>query len=73
YIVSGDVMMRAVQFFNEQALLHTVEGHSVEVNVEEQKIADLLVGLAQQGIVYTQIAIEKPTLEDYFLTLSKGV
>ncbi len=72
YIVSADGMMRAVAFFKEQALRCTVEGHSVELNVEEHKIADLLSGLAQQGIVYTQIAIEKPTLEDYFLTLSKG-
>jgi len=72
YMASDDAMMQAVEFFNKQSLTHTVEGRNVEVNVEEQKIADLLACLAQQSIIYTQIAIEKPTLEDYFLTLSKG-
>jgi ABC-2 type transport system ATP-binding protein len=70
-MTGGDSMARAVKFFQEQSLTYTFEGQNVEVKVEEQKIADLLTSLAQKGIVYTQIAIEKPTLEDYFLTLSK--
>ena len=72
-MAGGDAMTRAVIFFNEQALTYASEGQNVEVKIEEQGIADLLTSLAQKGIVYTQIAIEKPTLEDYFLTLSKEV
>lgn len=72
FIVNDADRLQAVAFFKEKSLMYTVEGHSIEVNVEEQKIADLLSGLAQRGVVYTQIAIEKPTLEDYFLTVSKG-
>lgn len=72
-MAAGDSMMRSIAFFQEQSLKFTVEGSTVEVIIEEHKIADLLVGFSQRGIFYTQIAIEKPTLEDYFLTLSKGV
>jgi ABC-2 type transport system ATP-binding protein len=72
-MAGGDSMTKAVAFFQEQLLSYMVEGSSVEVAIEEHKIADLLAGISQRGIMYVQIAIEKPTLEDYFLTLSKGV
>lgn len=41
------------------------------VEVDEQEIASLLQAYAQQNILYSQISIDKPTLEDYFLTLSQ--
>lgn len=41
------------------------------VSLAEQDIAQLLQVLGQKKVRYTDIAIEKPTLEDFFLDISK--
>ena len=43
-----------------------------EVHVDEHEVSRLLSGLAKIGITYTQIFIDKPRLEDYFLHISKN-
>jgi ABC-2 type transport system ATP-binding protein len=48
-----------------------VEGSLVSAKFEEHAIADYLIRLAQAGLTYNQITIDKPTLEDYFLQISK--
>ena len=45
--------------------------HLIEIHLDEHDVASLLVGLAKAGVDYSQISIEKPTLEDYFLYISK--
>ncbi len=49
----------------------TCEGSVVNVQLEEQAIAQFLVKLVQAGFTYNQISIDKPTLEDYFLHISR--
>jgi ABC-2 type transport system ATP-binding protein len=56
----------------EQGLPYSTEGKSITIEVDEHQIADLLIGLASKGITYTQISIEKPTLQDYFLNIAKS-
>ena len=47
-----------------------VDDHEVEVEVDEPHVADLLSALAAAGVRYSQISLQKPTLEDYFLKLA---
>jgi len=47
------------------------EGSLVTAKFEEHAIAGYLIRLAQAGLTYSQISIDKPTLEDYFLQISK--
>jgi ABC-2 type transport system ATP-binding protein len=47
-----------------------VDDGSVDVEVDERHVADLLAGLAAGGVRYSEIALRKPTLEDYFLKLA---
>lgn len=49
---------------------HT-EGSLVWARFEEHAIADYLIRLAHAGLTYRQITIDKPTLEDYFLQISR--
>jgi hypothetical protein len=42
----------------------------VDVEIDESRIADFLARLAVAGVRYDEIAIRKPTLEDYFLKLA---
>lgn len=41
------------------------------ITIEENHIAKLLKELAKQDIVYEEISIEKPDLEDFFLSMTK--
>ena len=54
----------------EHIVYHSTE-HEIVVEVDEQKIAVFLMKLAQMNIHYSQISIDKPTLEDYFLHIAK--
>ncbi|MBI3980632.1 ABC transporter ATP-binding protein [Candidatus Microgenomates bacterium] len=44
-----------------------VSGRFVEIETTEEEIAWLLAGLAEENVEYNEIAIDKPTLEDFFL------
>lgn len=63
---------RIIAYAQDKNLFYRIQGKSVEIEVDEQAIARLLIGLAQAAIEYSQISIEKPTLEDYFLQMSRS-
>lgn len=65
-----DGLKRIARFATEQKLAYTITGREVMIEVEEHKIAQFLALLAKERIDYSQISIDKPTLEDYFLSMS---
>lgn len=48
-----------------------VSGAVLTVQLDEHAIAHFLVALVHAGFSYQQISIDKPTLEDYFLHISR--
>ena len=48
----------------------SIDDGVVEVEIDEARLADFLAGLAAAGVRYREIAMRKPTLEDYFLKLA---
>ncbi len=68
----ADGMKRIQRFAREQGLAAEVVGREVSLTIDEQAVAGFLTQLAGEKIAYTHIAIEKPTLEDYFLQMSKS-
>lgn len=48
------------------------ESGEVKIELQEDRVAECLTRMAQAKIAYTQISIEKPTLEDYFVKMSGG-
>ena len=58
-------------FVDQQGLPFTREEHAVIVEIDEQQVAPFLMSLTNNGLSYTQIAIDKPSLEDYFIALTK--
>lgn len=62
-----DTLIRLAQ---QQQIIYAQQEHDIILEVDEKEISRLLVGLAKQGIEYSQISIDKPTLEDYFLSMS---
>jgi len=70
-LLVGDGLKRTIEYAKDQKLNYKLDNRFIEVSVDEQKIAAFLSGLAQKGVEYTQISIQKPTLEDYFLQLAR--
>lgn len=66
-----DGLTRTINFAQNQNLKYTLKDRWIEIEIDEHKIADFLTQLAQAGISYTEISIDKPTLEDYFLHIAK--
>jgi ABC-2 type transport system ATP-binding protein len=60
-----------IAYLNQQAIPYQIKTHEVEIEVDEKAIASLLANLASRNVVYSQISIDKPTLEDYFLNIAK--
>jgi ABC-2 type transport system ATP-binding protein len=53
------------------SLAVTVEGQTVEVEIDEHHIAAFLEELARKAVRYTRISLFKPTLENYFIMLAR--
>lgn len=70
-LIIGDGLKRTINHVEQQGLMYTVQGRMIEIEIDEQRIVYLLQALANLGVHYTEIAIKKPSLEDYFLHLVK--
>lgn len=46
--------------------------HIVEISVKEEDVAKVLFGFAKEKIWITNIEVQKPNLEDVFLSIAKG-
>ena len=71
-MIEENVLEKAQQYLREQQWQFAQKEHFIEVHVDEHEVSRLLSGLAKIGITYTQIFIDKPRLEDYFLHISKN-
>ncbi len=67
----GDGMKRTAAIAERLNMPYKVEHRTIELELDESQIATLLSALAGAGVVYTNIHILQPTLEDYFLHMVK--
>ncbi len=67
----GDGMKRTAAIAERLNMRYKVEHRTIELELDESQIATLLSALAGAGVVYTNINILQPTLEDYFLHMVK--
>lgn len=63
----------ALFYIKKEQLIHSIYGKSITVEIDEQNIANFLLNLSELKVIYSHISIDKPTLEDYFLNLTKGI
>lgn len=70
-MMNKESIVKAEQYAREHNLHYQITEHFIEIHIDEHAIAALLSSLAQQSVIYSQISIEKPTLEDYFLHIAK--
>jgi len=62
-----DGTKRTIQFAREAGFTVSAKDRYVVVEVDEEDVAYLLAGLAEKGVSYDQISIDKPTLNDFFI------
>ncbi len=73
HFIADDYMLdQIIGYSKQRSLACTREGHTVSVEVYEHAIAGFLMDLAHAKITYSTISIDKPSLEDYFLTIAKS-
>lgn len=70
-IVAEDTPHGLARTIKTCTVRYKVDDQETAVKIKEEAIASFLNKLARQEIKYSEISIEKPTLEDYFLTQSK--
>lgn len=61
----------ALSYLREVQLVHAIDGKHLTVQLDEQTIAQVLAQFATRNVLYSHISIDKPTLEDYFLSIAK--
>lgn len=66
-----DGLKRTAEYCNEKKFKYEIEGRYIVVDVKERDIPEFLRQLMDRGVYYDEISIEKPTLEDYFLEMTK--
>jgi len=65
-----DGQKRTMSFAKKSGFAATADDRYVTISVDEGDIAFLLAGLAELGVEYREISIDKPTLEDYFIKMT---
>ncbi len=70
-LMMKDGQKRTVAFAQKAGFPVETEERYVTIGVDEADIALFLAGLADAGVEYSQISIDKPTLEDYFVKMLK--
>ncbi len=62
---------KAINYLNTHVTPYKTNAHEISIELDEHAIAQFLAELAGNQILYSHIAIDKPTLEDYFLSIAR--
>ena len=62
----------AEAFFRKQALEYQLNKNTIKISIDTKLISKILTQIATESLLYNDITINKPNLEDYFLKMSGG-
>lgn len=68
--ISSD-LEHALAHLRDAQSAYTTEDNRITIELDEHAIAPFLTDLGERKIMYSHISIDKPTLEDYFLSIAK--
>jgi ABC-2 type transport system ATP-binding protein len=71
HLTITDQLEQALAYLRDAQLNYTQQATELVIAVDEHAIAQLLSQLGERKVVYSHISIDKPTLEDYFLSIAK--
>jgi ABC-2 type transport system ATP-binding protein len=67
-----DGLNRLKEYASKQRLKIKINGRYITVDVAEKQIAKFLQEITAKGIIFSEISIDKPNLDDYFVAMSKN-
>lgn len=70
-LVIVDGLKRTILIAEKEGYQYAVEHRTITVQMDEEKIPSFLQELSQSKVVYANIKIEEPSLEDFFLQIAK--
>lgn len=70
-LVIIDGLDRAIASAQQKNLPYTIDHKTIEIVIDEEKIPEFLSVLNKVEVTYANIKIEEPSLEDFFLQISK--
>ncbi len=70
-LVIIDGLKRTIALAETEKLKYCVEHRLIEILIDEEKIPSFLNALCSNKITYANIKIEEPSLDDYFLQITK--
>lgn len=62
---------KLIDYLQTTSVPFTMQAHQFTIELDEHAIAQFLAMLGEHKIIYSHISIDKPTLEDYFLSIAK--
>lgn len=62
-----DDIKKVNTFLEKRKCIFDQDDKYFTIKIEEIEIADLLLSLSKSGLTYTEISVDKPNLEDYFI------
>ena len=66
-----DGLKRSISYFQKSNIPYRMESRrTIVIDVKEKEISQVLRDISSHGIIYDEISIDKPTLEDYFLQVA---
>ncbi len=66
-------LKKVTSYCASEKLKYEIDGKSIYISLESSKIPSLLQNLNKSNVSYSEISIERPSLEDYFLqVIGKG-
>jgi ABC-2 type transport system ATP-binding protein len=68
-LIIQEHMQKAIAYCEKEKIQHEVDEKHLSIEISEKRIPKLLSDLSDLGILYSEITIEKPTLEDYFFQM----
>ncbi len=71
HLLMIDGQKRTLSWCQKQGLPAVAQGRFVTIKIEEKQIASFLSKLAEIGVDYDEISIDKPTLEDFFIKTAR--
>lgn len=66
-----DGLKRTIALASKENFGYNVEHRLIEIMIDEEKIPPFLHSLSAAGVCYANIKIEEPSLDDYFLQITK--
>ncbi len=71
-LMVGDGLKRLIEMAQQEHFKFIEKNRFITITLPEEKIASFLTAIGKRGVEYTEIEIVRPSLEDFFLSVTHG-